>query len=323
MPAKMTGGIALNYLRSIQDANPSKTSADSGLLRVMVHVKDYSERWIIMAHLQHVRAQEVDDVSRIRAAVDRQEADLVIADAEEGASGYWLRHILENQLAPVIVLVDQDDEYTMPEIYRQVPAISLSRARLSRDDVLQTVDATMARWQAIQRNVVQKAELERLANHDALTGLFNRRAVLSRLRESMARASEHGEQVSVLILDMDRFGKIETVLGRSGADALLMRIASLLQIRMRESDIVGRYGGDAFLIVLPHTDVDGAKIAAERIRSMVETLEVADLKDTWYSVTVSGGLAAYQAGDDIAVLTYRAEANLCRAKERGRNRVEK
>jgi len=164
--------------------------------------------------------------------------------------------------------------------------------------------------------------VERLANYDHLTGLLNRRTVLRRLEECMARSRRYGEELSLVLFDVDRFRSVTETVGRTRSDAALQRIGAALQKRMREADFVGRYGADEFIAVLPHTDREGARVVGERIRKLIEVLELHDGEEKVCNLTVSAGLSEYQPGDDVAAMTYRAESCLCRAKDKGRNRVE-
>lgn len=95
-----------------------------------------------------------------------------------------------------------------------------------------------------------------------------------------------------------------------------------MRIRTRDLDVVGRYGGDEFVIILPSTDLPSALLAAERIRKSIEAIKITDLKGNVFNITVSQGLASYKPGDDIHSIVSRADNALYRAKAEGRNRVE-
>lgn len=297
-------------------------------LKVLIYNKDPADRWLIGNYLRQgtdreVVTQETDQMSEARIAADRGGLDLIIVDLDmPDQSGYWLEKIVENQLAPVVALTGEEAYREMDEALGHGPVSCLSRDNLSREELNQAVDSAIRKWRAIRRNEAHKDELERMANYDFLTGLLNRRAALRRLEESMARSRRYGEELSLLLLDVDHFKEVNETIGRTRGDAALQRIAAMLQRRLREADFVGRYGVDEFIVILPHTDRESARIAAERIRKMIEILEVHDGEEKVCNLTVSGGLAEYNVGDDVATITYRAESCLCRAKDNGRNRVE-
>ncbi len=297
-------------------------------IKVLIYNKDPADRWLIGNYLRQgsereIVTQETDQMSEARITADRGNLDLIIVDVDmPDQSGYWLEKILENHLAPVVAMVGEDGGREMEEILSHGPVSCVSRNNLTREDLNQAVDAAIRKWRALRRNEAYKDELERLANYDYLTGLLNRRSVLRRLEESMARSRRYGEELSVILFDVDHFKQVNETIGRARGDAALQRIAAVLQRRLREADFVGRYGVDEFIVVLPHTTRDSARIAAERLRKMIEILEVHDGEEKVCALTVSAGLAEYTVGDEVATIMYRAESCLCKAKDMGRNRVE-
>ena len=305
----------------------SRTSTSP--LRVIIFDKDPSERWLIGTFLRqrtdrYVETEEVDEISEIKVALNRGRADIVLVDIDSAEdSEYWLKQILESQLAPVVVLTGRLTEREVPAVCKEGAANYLFKHRMTRDDLTQTMDGALAKWRAIQRNTAHKDELERFANYDTLTGLLNRRSALRRLEEAMARARRYAEHVSIVLLDVDRFSDLNEELGRERGDSILVRISALLQTRTRQADILGRYAGDAFLVVFPHTDIAGAWVAAERVRQLVEAFESDTGEAAPHPITVSGGLSTYEVGDDVSTMTYRAESALCKAKANGRNQIEK
>ncbi len=298
-------------------------------LRILVYDPDKTERWLIGTFLQQwldrkITAEETDQIADVKLAVERGRVDLVVVDLD-GAdeSRYWLEKMVENQLAAVVVLTARPPEGEVAQLVKDGRVGLLSKSNLSREELIQTIDAAVKQWQAVRRNLAHKDEIERLANCDPLTGLLNRRIVLRRLEEYIARARRYDESLSVLILDIDHFKEVNHTLGRTGGDAALLRVATLLQKRTRDTDLKGRYGGDEFMLVFPRTNSESAQIGAERISKMISGLEFKDAKGNVTSITVSGGIAGYEAGDDVATMTYRAETCLCQAKEHGRKHIER
>lgn len=157
-------------------------------------------------------------------------------------------------------------------------------------------------------------ETKSVSLHDPLTGLANRRFLDIQLEKVFELARRHGENQSVIMLDIDHFKIYNDTYGHQGGDQLLVRLAGILKAQMRKSDFVFRYGGEEFLALLPDTDLPMACDAAERVRAAVEREA---------GVTISLGVAAYRDGmPDKEALVRAADAALYRAKERGRNRVE-
>lgn len=175
----------------------------------------------------------------------------------------------------------------------------------------------------MQRELEKKNhELERLAYFDALTGILNRHAILAKLAEWLVHVQRYGERLSVAMLDIDHFKQVNDTRGHRTGDRVLSEVARVLQRSIRQTDFVGRYGGEEFLIILPSTDVAGAAIMGERIRSAIEGTPMSDTSSGSFPLTVSIGVAEHASADNEDLLVSRADAALYRAKELGRNRVE-
>lgn len=166
-----------------------------------------------------------------------------------------------------------------------------------------------------------REELERLASTDPLTGLKNRRVFFERLEEEVRRARRYEHAVSVLLLDVDHFKKINDTHGHPAGDAVLEALAGRVATFARETDLVARYGGEEMAVLLPNSDERGARALAERLREGVEALEVA-WEEAPIPVRVSVGVACLEGPADRADrLVARADRCLYSAKQKGRNRV--
>jgi diguanylate cyclase (GGDEF)-like protein len=171
-------------------------------------------------------------------------------------------------------------------------------------------------------NARLQARTEEQARTDALTGLPNRRELERRLDEELKRAQRYRKALSVLLLDIDRFKKINDTYGHPAGDAVLKRFVQIIGKQVRDVDFAGRYGGEEFLFLLPETDGRGAKLVAERIRRAVAgaPFELPDGKEI--AVTASIGIACFPAcAATAAELVARADQALYLAKQTGRNRV--
>ncbi|HWF96351.1 MAG TPA: GGDEF domain-containing protein [Xanthobacteraceae bacterium] len=155
---------------------------------------------------------------------------------------------------------------------------------------------------------------------DELTGLLNRRGVLQAAPALIAQQAQKGESISALMFDLDHFKSINDTFGHAIGDKALHLFAVTASVSMRTSDIVGRFGGEEFVALLPGTVAD-AKIVAERVRNAFQAAGVA-IAGCDLNATVSVGAASGQPGTDIVALLAAADAALYRAKANGRNRVE-
>ena len=153
---------------------------------------------------------------------------------------------------------------------------------------------------------------------DPLTGLFNRRHVMQRLEDELARR-RRGHPLVAVMIDLDRFKRVNDEAGHAQGDALLAKIGDALARSVRSTDVVGRYGGDEFVVLLPDTDAKQAQIVAERI--VVGVREVGARFDARRGVTASVGLAVATTEDDPRRLLARADEAAYVAKSRDGDRV--
>ena len=171
------------------------------------------------------------------------------------------------------------------------------------------------------RRVKLFKEIEKIAITDSLTGVHTRRYALERFQEEIRRSQAHKIKMSFLMIDVDYFKKFNDKYGHLTGDKVLREVGKIIRNNIREIDIAGRYGGEEFCVVLPDTDSEGAKYAAERIRSAAY-IAVIKAYDTKLKVTVSIGVSTYpQDGRVYNDLIDKADLALYQAKKEGRNKV--
>lgn len=173
----------------------------------------------------------------------------------------------------------------------------------------------------IQRQERFDARLIELASIDALTGLLNRRVLMDEAERRVEEARRYGQSLSVLMLDIDKFKKVNDRHGHLEGDQVLKAVARVMTRCSRRTDYLGRYGGEEFMLVCPNTDAEEAGILAERIRSSMQDPE-ADGRLLKNKLTVSIGVAA-MAGPETKIenVIGAADQALYQAKNAGRNRV--
>lgn len=189
-----------------------------------------------------------------------------------------------------------------------VTAIKRTEARLA--DVNRSLEAEVAR---------RTAELEALSLTDPLTGIGNRRRLGAGLREELRRAQRYGRPLSVVFLDIDHFKLINDSFGHRAGDAVLAAVAAELRGVVRDVDVLGRWGGEEFVALLPETGLREAAGIAERLRAAVAAVRAAEMPGRTISASV--GVAEWQAGESGESLMRRADRALYVAKAAGRNRV--
>ena len=164
--------------------------------------------------------------------------------------------------------------------------------------------------------------LNHLSTTDGLTGLFNRRALTDILQHEIERAERYVSDLSLLLCDIDKFKSVNDTYGHAAGDKALQAVAESLKIALRKSDILGRYGGDEFMIILPETSLDGAKKLAEKIRGAVNEISLELPMHQRISLSVSVGVASCCAPmENIDTLVKLADTALYTSKHEGRNMV--
>jgi two-component system cell cycle response regulator len=234
-----------------------------------------------------------------------------------------------------IVLPDMSGEQVVHRVRtHHKDAIIISMSRFSGEKSLTTVlmagsddyihkpfDAAelMSRVRINARSFQLRKRLEYLAVTDGLTGLFNHRHSFERLEKEIHRSKRYGHPLSVIMMDIDDFKRVNDEYGHRAGDRVLQAMGQKIQSLIRASDIAGRYGGEEFMIVLPETVLENAVKAGEKIRTAISAKRLDGVQKP---ITVSLGVTQYKEGESAEALVNRADALLYRAKMNGKNRVE-
>jgi diguanylate cyclase (GGDEF)-like protein len=160
--------------------------------------------------------------------------------------------------------------------------------------------------------------LYELATIDEKTGAYNNKFFKSVSEMELDKAKRKIGPLSLMIIDLDNFKKLNDTYGHLVGDDMLKRLAFVLKANTRKYDIVSRFGGEEFIILLPNTSIKRARVVCNRMRLAVQN----DIKMKKYSVTFSGGLTEYKKGDSVKKMQLRADKAVYKAKKLGKNRVE-
>jgi diguanylate cyclase (GGDEF)-like protein len=251
------------------------------------------------------------------------------------STAMFLRVFLAYTLAIAVLVIAfiQSASYVQPKdalftsivLYTaMVFALAIStnrRIRKAISDHIAVLKLTEELNQSLASERGLRDHINRLAITDELTGVLNRRGILDNLKTEMARSVRHRSSLSVFMIDIDHFKAINDNYGHAGGDKALRTVVQSLQEGLRETDVLGRYGGEEFLAILPALEVDGAIIAAERLREKVQATTVS-LDDRSVEITISIGIALHRESDTSEQLLASADKALYAAKNNGRNRVE-
>jgi diguanylate cyclase (GGDEF)-like protein len=226
--------------------------------------------------------------------------------------------LLDGQPASALVLAAQDSEVlAIPhEVLWSMVDCSHGVAR----NLLAIISGRMRESnQALVAMQARSLEFEDAGSVDALTGIHNRHWLLEAFPRAMARCARDEKPLCLVIADIDLFRSFNSRFGYLTGDAVLRRMAQRLADGLRAQDLIARYGGEAFLILLPQASAEDALPIAERLRELVA---IGSGLQTGEGVTLSCGVAQMAPGESLDALISRADAALLRAKQNGRDRVE-
>lgn len=202
----------------------------------------------------------------------------------------------------------------------------LTAMEAGADDYLSkpvNADELRARILAGKRILDLQQSLKFAASHDALTGLLNRAEILEALHREFSRSCREGRPAALILADIDHFKRTNDSMGHHTGDIVLKEVARRLKMDLRDYDMVGRYGGEEFLLILPGCDLRVGVRRANEIRALVSKGPIVTPLGT-STPTVSMGVTVMSSGDDhtIADLLQQADVAMYQAKKNGRNRVE-
>ena len=238
----------------------------------------------------------------------------------------------ENQLLGVLNTSHPDSNYftdwhiRLLHIYKNMLGQLITNCRLFQKMDRQIASRTEQLEKALKHTEKLKDHYENQAMIDDLTGLFNRRYFFNQAKMAIANTIRYGQVLCVLVIDIDFFKKLNDTYGHQCGDQVLIHVAKMLNLQMRDSDILVRFGGEEFVVIFTNTNCQNGKVFAERIRETIET-SVCNYKDHQLKATVSIGVYcldqahAMQSQNNIDEIIHYADLALYEAKATGRNKV--
>ncbi len=251
--------------------------------------------------------------------------DLILMDVMmPGLSGYDVcRSLKENGTTEDIPIIFISAKTTVTDRVAglQMGANDFISKPFDAKELIARVEVALRTKHEQDRLRAEAGRLQAMTLTDPLTGLYNRRMLDERLEEEIARSRRYGTPLSCLMLDIDDFKKINDRHGHPVGDCVLKLIAEVLRGCSRAIDVVARYGGEEFAVLLPETNLQGATLAAERMRARLMHDINSGCLPGITSVTMSAGVARLSENDDGASLLAKADAALYQAKAQGKDRV--
>jgi diguanylate cyclase (GGDEF)-like protein len=268
--------------------------------------------------------RQATDVGEARAAVGAGDVGIAVVKADlPDVNGFELCHELRGAHGTDIYLILRTTKQQLSArgVGADGGADDFLIEPVSDQELLARVETGRKMKQLQEKLAATHASLELLEVTDELTGAYKRRRAEQELEREVDRARRYGRPLSLVLLDIDEVRKLNDDQGREAGDRVIAEVGRVLRLSTRATDTVGRWGGEAFAIVLPETDTEQAMGAAEKMRTIVSQTAVAAGSQTVH-VTVSGGIATFADNnfDSPTALVEAAAAALDRAKDAGRNR---
>lgn len=269
---------------------------------------------------------DVDHVTNVAAAKERFTAtdyDLVITDyyLKKRETGDDIIHLVRNfddadkARIPILVVSGESDQKKRTSFLRN-GANDFIIKPYDSDELIVRVSSLIENKKIFEKARKQQRELTQLAMTDQLTGLYNRHSLFDIGPKYLSDAKRHHFSVSLLVIDLDHFKNVNDTHGHAVGDVVLKAVGQVLQNNCRTEDFVARFGGEEFVMLLSHCDLDFASTKAEAIRVAIEEARPNDL-----TITASIGAAAYNKNDDFDSLFEKADRAVYEAKDTGRNKV--
>lgn len=236
--------------------------------------------------------------------------------------GYWTGEIKKVSKDQTIGWIESFVIPLVDEQNQPIGALGINRDITRRREMQQELQAANESLKLqLEKVELLQEKLSEQATRDPLTGLYNRRYLADTIQRELARARREKTPISVAIMDLDDFKNINDTFGHKGGDAVLMAIAELFLSHMRASDIVCRYGGEEFTILMPNASINTAAGRMENLRKEIEAKPII-YNDKKIHVTISIGVASFpDHGEDDESILWAADNMLYQSKRNGRNQV--
>lgn len=270
---------------------------------------------------------EAESIGQALEISEQENPDCILLDNRlSGDSGFsFLERVCQEPHVPkfpVVFLTGTGNEDVAVRAIQTGAQDYLVKGRVTGELLYRTIQNAIEKVAMRRQIEEQRNELLRLATTDELTGLSNRRHFIRRLQEEIERAVRYEAPLTLLLIDVDYFKRINDQYGHPTGDDVLARTGELIRQCLRQSDIAARYGGEEFAVVLTNTTADGGLAMANRLQRILKEEPFCSRNGASFQVTCSIGVAELRsAWEDWEQLVSTADHALYRAKHSGRNRV--
>ena len=297
--------------------------SDVEKLKALLVENDEEDALIFQRHVRQAKGydvglQWVSNITEAESALGVEAFDMVFLDLNVGAKllGMELlkRATGRGETTPFVIVTGSGDEKKAVDAMKNGAYDYIVKDSLSPELIEKTIKAVREQYVARREREELIAKLAEISVTDALTGLANRRRLTGKLAEEIARSTRTGRPFAVAMLDLDHFKQVNDEHGHQTGDRVLRKVAETLTANSRAIDLVTRYGGEEFCIIMAETESEGARNLAERLRRTIRN-------SPEILTTISIGVATWQPGKGAEEMISRADEALYEAKRSGRDRV--
>jgi len=293
----------------------SVEESDEDFERVAAILKDIGQ-------IELTRVKGIDDATK---ALDQNQFDIIISALQlPDGDGFKLLEVLDKKRieTPVIIFAAHGSETVASELIQAGAYGYQAKDLLSREAVSSRLNIALEKSRLTREIRMAQDKMVEMATMDELTGLYNRRYFMEAFERDFERSKRHGTGLVLSMMDLDHFKEINDTYGHPAGDMVLCEVGKMLKQWARQTDLVCRYGGEEFAVIMSDTGSGGTRIACERLRKMVGD-HTFEYEAKAFQVTISTGIAAHAGSEDQSPLDLikRADEALYAAKSAGRNRV--
>jgi len=261
--------------------------------------------------------------------LEKNKVDIVITDIKmPGMTGIELTTLIRaNYDSDVIVMTGFAEDFTYEQIIEKGASDFMLKPIGIKELMIRVKRVQRERAILSERNQAEallresEKRYQELSITDNLTQLFNSRQFYNQITAEIERTNRYNHHLTLLMMDIDNFKQYNDTFGHLEGDNVLVRFADVVRSCLRRTDLAYRYGGEEFVIVLPDTEGEQGVITAERIRQEFKKEVFSPKPGKTIRVTVSTGIAQYQSGEELSSFIRRADMNMYRAKEKGKDQV--
>lgn len=302
-------------------------SIDQGINLLSVEDSDEDFETIkgILDDCHQISLSRASDIKEALQILERDQFDVIFLDhiLPDGNGMDLLTNMDEKGVeTPVVVITGKGDEMTASQVIQAGAYDYLPKEKVSKESLSRSISNALEKFRLKKEIKTAHKKMAEMSTRDDLTGLCNRRHFMEGLEGEVARTGTYQSSLALCVVNLDDFKRVNDTYGHSGVDTVLVDVSKMLTECFRQSNLICRYGGDEFAVILSNVQLEKVRTACKRFREMVAAHQF-EHNGSEFHVTVSVGITSYDSGLDqcFVELVTVADHALYQAKEEGRNTV--